>query len=223
MSDLQIVTGISILVSGYTQLACGLSVFHWQVMVCLAWFSSLTHLSSLSLLRSYLYKNPRQRIWRLTAMAIIIVMLVTAIIPTGNFLWLESTFADIYIEYASRNPPLGSYAICFYKGPVPTSSLAYASMVLSILALILGFLGRVIRLHKRLSIDLAQRLRLYLSRSLRKRLHRIYAWCDVQTTPRSLGRLLIYRPLLIIFLVCRVSLDIWCSMFLEVCTSSHLH
>ena len=30
MSDHQIVTGISILISGYVQLRCGLSVFHWQ-------------------------------------------------------------------------------------------------------------------------------------------------------------------------------------------------
>jgi hypothetical protein len=30
MSDLQIVTGISILLSGYAQLRCGLSTYHWQ-------------------------------------------------------------------------------------------------------------------------------------------------------------------------------------------------
>jgi hypothetical protein len=30
MSDLQIVTGVSILISGYAQLRCGLSTYHWQ-------------------------------------------------------------------------------------------------------------------------------------------------------------------------------------------------
>lgn len=60
MSDLQILTGISILISGYAQLECGLSCYHWQVLVYLAWFSSLTHLSCLTLLRNYLCQSPRR-------------------------------------------------------------------------------------------------------------------------------------------------------------------
>jgi hypothetical protein len=217
MSDLQIVTGISILVSGYAQLTCGLSAYHWQVVVYLAWFSSLTHLSCLSVLRSYLYKRPGQRLWRWIAMAVIIVMLVTAIVPTGNFNW----FGDA-TDLQQLQPPPSSYAICFYGLSVPTSSEAYPSMVISTLLLVLGFLNRVVRLHKRLSIDLALYLRSCLSDFVRKHLRRIYAWCDVQTTPRSLSRLLVYRPLLTIFLVFRVSLDLWSSMFLEVCAVSHL-
>ena len=212
MSDLQIVTGISILVSGYAQLTCGLSAYHWQVVVYLAWFSSLTHLSGLSVLRSYLYKRPGECLWRWIAMAVIIVMLVTAIVPTGNFNWFG--------KHQQLQPPPGSYAICFYGHPVPKSSQAYPSTVISTLLLILGFLNRVVRLHKRLSIDLAQCLRSWLSDFAKKYLRRIYAWCDVQTTPHSLSRLLVYRPLLSIFLVCRVSLDMWSSMFLEVCVVS---
>jgi hypothetical protein len=219
MSDLQIVTGVSILVSGYAQLTCGLSAYHWQVVVYLAWFSSLTHLSCLSVLRSYLYKKPGQRLWRWIAMAVIIVMLVTAIVPTGNFNWFESSDAT---EQQQLQPPPGSYAICLYRHPVLKNSENYPSMVISTLLLILGFLNRIVRLHKRLSIDLALYLRSRLSEFIRKYLRRIYAWCDVQTTPRSLSRLLVYRPLLTIFLVFRLSLDLWSSMFLEVCAVSHL-
>jgi hypothetical protein len=219
MSDLQIVTGISILVSGYVQLTCGLSAYHWQVVVYLAWFSSLTHLSCLSVLRNYLYKKPRQRLWRWIAMAVIIIMLVTGIVPTGNFNWFGDPFGTTPDPPQSQlQPPLGSYAICFYRHPVPKSSKSYPSMVISTLLLILGFLSRIIRLHKRLSIDLALCLRSCLSGFVRKYLRRIY----VETTPRSLSRLLVYRPLLTIFLVCRVSLDLWSSMFLEVCAVSHL-
>jgi hypothetical protein len=147
MSDLQIVTGISILVSGYAQLTCGLSAYHWQVVVYLAWFSSLTHLSCLSVLRSYLYKRPRERLWRWIAMAVIIVVLVTAIIPTGNFNWFGDPFNDTTNQQLLQPPP-GSNAICFYRHPVPKSSKAYPSMVISTLLLILGFFNRVVKLHK---------------------------------------------------------------------------
>ncbi|KAK9847366.1 hypothetical protein MYU51_019519 [Penicillium brevicompactum] len=65
MSDVQIITGISIIVSGAAQLKCGISTHQWQVLVYLAWFSSLTHLSCLTLLRNYLHQRPAERIWRL--------------------------------------------------------------------------------------------------------------------------------------------------------------
>jgi hypothetical protein len=35
-SDQQLVTGIGMLVSGYTQLHCSLSLYHWQIVVYLA-------------------------------------------------------------------------------------------------------------------------------------------------------------------------------------------
>lgn len=50
-SDQQVVTGIALLASGYAQLSSGISNYHWQMLVYLAWFSSLTHLSTLTVLR----------------------------------------------------------------------------------------------------------------------------------------------------------------------------
>lgn len=87
MSDLQIITGISILFTGFLQLRCGLSAYHWQVLVNLAWFSSLTHLSCLTFLRNYLYNRPAQRAWRLVAMAAFLIMLLAAFEPTKNYTW----------------------------------------------------------------------------------------------------------------------------------------
>ena len=51
LSDQQLVTGIALLASGYSQLSYGLSSYHWQLIVYLAWFSSLTHLTTLTALR----------------------------------------------------------------------------------------------------------------------------------------------------------------------------
>jgi len=56
-SDPQLVTGIGILVSGYTQITCSLSTYYWQVIVYLAWFSSLTYLTTLTALRAFFCKQ----------------------------------------------------------------------------------------------------------------------------------------------------------------------
>ena len=53
LSDQQLVTGIALLASAYSQLSCGLSSYHWQLIVYLAWFSSLTHLTTMTALRQY--------------------------------------------------------------------------------------------------------------------------------------------------------------------------
>src|SRR5947207_386718 len=117
MSDLQIVTGFSIIISGFIQLHCGISAYHWQILVYLAWFSSLTHLTCLTVLRNYLFNNPGQRLWRWVAMGVIIVMLVVALYPTGSFDWVgNSTFS---IPADQLQPPPSSYAICFFRKKVP--------------------------------------------------------------------------------------------------------
>src|SRR5450756_522457 len=82
-SDQQLVTGIGILVSGYTQLHCSLSIYHWQIIVYLAWFSSLTHMTTLTALRHFFREQPTLAYWRLFFMGCTIVLLVIALIPTG--------------------------------------------------------------------------------------------------------------------------------------------
>ncbi|KAG7004937.1 hypothetical protein G7Y79_00022g051580 [Physcia stellaris] len=52
-SDTQVVTGMAILLTGYIQLPSGISSYHWQVIVDLAWFSTLSHLATLTALRGY--------------------------------------------------------------------------------------------------------------------------------------------------------------------------
>lgn len=218
MSDLQIVTGLSILISGFTQLGCGLSAYHWQIVVYLAWFSSLTHLCCLIFLRNYLYNHPGQRLWRLVSMCIVIIMLVVALYPTGYFNWTSDPVAT-----ATPTSP-SSYAICFYSRKPPRPSRdgggmvpdSYISMIISSLLLVLGFLRRVIRLHKALSVDYILPLRFFLSATARRGLRWIYAKCRVQADPGSLFRTLIYQPLFAGFLTLRVSLNIYSSMFMEV-------
>ena len=89
-SDQQIVTGIAILVSGYATLHDSISAYHWQIMVSLAWFSSITHLTTLTVLRDYLQKRTFLRVTRVFCMFAIVLMLIYALLPTGVPSWLVS-------------------------------------------------------------------------------------------------------------------------------------
>lgn len=82
-SDIQVLTGIAILLSGFLQLPLGISVYHWEVVVALAWFSSLTHLLTLTSLRDYLRTRLKVAIWRAVLMGIVVILLAVALGPTG--------------------------------------------------------------------------------------------------------------------------------------------
>ena len=87
MSDLQIVTGFAILLSGFAQLQCGLVAFEWRAIIDLAWFSCLTHLSCLTMLRGYLYAHTFERLWRLFAMGSLVTLLAVGLLFTANSEW----------------------------------------------------------------------------------------------------------------------------------------
>ena len=81
--DQQIVTGIAILVSAYAQIHCGLQLYHWQIAVDLALFSSITHLTTLTCLRGYFRERKSLRTIRLIFMGTIYIMLSVALSTTG--------------------------------------------------------------------------------------------------------------------------------------------
>lgn len=150
MSDQQMITGIAILASGYFQLCSengtsGISSFDWQIVIYLAWFSSLTHLTTLTALRTYMIENPVIRIWRLLLMFIIVVMLITALIPTMQLGWF----------YNGSGSSGGVYAGCFYRSigqpsyKVDTDGLL--SLIVSLVVLLVGYASKSIKLFPRQS------------------------------------------------------------------------
>lgn len=215
MSDLQLATGIAILTSGYTQLRCGLSSYHWLVICRLAWFSSLTHLSCLTFLRDYLYNRKPQRQWRLLFMLALIIMLITAMVPTGSYEWTSS--ADL-VQAFSEHKPLGSdYAVCWFSAPVLSGSVeAFLSMVILVSLIGLGFSFRVIKLHKPLSLFMTETLRRRISHGLRKRLWTLYRWRSHTKGLRRFAGDILYYPALALFLSLRLVADHFSSMFFEV-------
>lgn len=87
MCDLQLLTGFAILISAYIEVPCTMSAYHWQIVVHLAWFSSITHLTGLVAARRYLHGRIWARFGRIAASILFLVMLLVAIAPTMYFNW----------------------------------------------------------------------------------------------------------------------------------------
>ncbi|KFY82344.1 hypothetical protein V500_10610 [Pseudogymnoascus sp. VKM F-4518 (FW-2643)] len=163
MSDAQIVTGLSILIGGFSQINFGLSIFHWHMVVRLAWFSSVTHLTTLTFLRRYIHDNRVVRILRLVLMLVLMIMLAVALIPTGGECGLEnyspwgpsSYTYDMKIEsYESESPVYpGSPAKCCFLAMSDKASFIgtthkFDVMMISEALLIGSTLTRVLKLFR---------------------------------------------------------------------------
>ncbi|WYZ36429.1 hypothetical protein EsH8_XIV_000029 [Colletotrichum jinshuiense] len=92
LADTQLITGISVLVSAYYTLTQGLSAYHWQMIIYLAWFSSMTHLSALTFLRTYFANHPAGRLWRVLIMSLLVILLFIGLIPTGHFNFISKVW-----------------------------------------------------------------------------------------------------------------------------------
>ncbi|KAK6070445.1 hypothetical protein SCUP234_10125 [Seiridium cupressi] len=93
LSDQQIVTGIAIMSAGFGGLQSKeISVYHFQIVLYLAWMSSSVHLSAVTLLGSFLRQRRGILIWRFSGMIVLLVMLLIGLVPVisndwGIFWW----------------------------------------------------------------------------------------------------------------------------------------
>jgi hypothetical protein len=202
MSDLQILTGLSILISGYGQMRCGISRYHWTILVYLAWFSSLTHFGCLSFLRNYLFNHPGERAWRLLLMTAIVIILMFALVPTG----LATNLKD------------GSPIICAFKyaQSADHQEARFVNMVLSIFFLAIGLLIRFFKLYRGLTTSVTTSIRNPVGKGVVSFLSRRHSWSKPHDSPLGWKRLLVYRPLLAIYLLFKVFIDFYVSMLGEV-------
>lgn len=215
MSDLQIVTGFSILISGFAQFHCGLATYYWMLITELAWFSSLTHLSCLTLLRTHLYNRTSERAWRLFAMGAMASLLVIGLAFTGRYSWAY----EVVVPKGDTGPSPLDQAIC-YLDIKAENNYTFWSMMFSIGLIIMAFISRIVKLHRTLSVNLVGRARALVSNQLRKLLRIVHVWSNPRPAPAGLKTLLCYRPIFAIYLALRTLLDGWTSMGVEVRLSS---
>ncbi|KAJ5425446.1 hypothetical protein N7465_000516 [Penicillium sp. CMV-2018d] len=223
MSDLQIVTGFAILLSGFAQLQSGLAALKWRTILDLAWFSCLTHLSCLTMLRRHLHKHTIERVWRLFAMGVLAALLAAGLLPTANSKWLllsEDTKATpaICILGCYLKPGPNEEWVKSIAGSDPTywhPSQWFWSPIVSASFVVIAFVFRVVRLHKSLSLSV-NRVTKWLDGHMQRLLWLLFrALCkegEIYSLKRSLG----YRPVFGIVMIWRFILVSWASFALEV-------
>ncbi|KAL8898617.1 MAG: hypothetical protein Q9207_006611 [Kuettlingeria erythrocarpa] len=132
ISDLQLITSVAILVSGYVQLSKGISLYHWTNIVDLAWFSALTHLATLTSLRHFFRSRPIVASARVILMGLVLVLLSVAFFPTGfhnqRFHSAQDS-ADFENDFEKARRDYDSYfvsapALCFYSTSSAKTALA---------------------------------------------------------------------------------------------------
>lgn len=240
MCDIQIFTGITVLISGFVQLPKGIQTYHWQLIVYVAWFSSTTHISAMTSMRSFLCTRHLEKSVRFGLMICLLVMLIIALIPTMFFDW-ANTFWPSYCSAALTSSP----TICFFdiangKKLSTHSELEWCrdlgigtpynpagqAMVLSLVLLLFGFLSRSVKLFQPLS----KAIHVYFRQPVSKFAQRVLVCLLVSrktatssspmtrhTTSGTKVYMKVFRqPCVAVFLSFRITADLMGSMLAEV-------
>lgn len=214
MSDLQLLTGMAIMVSGFAQLRCGLSTYHWQRIVNTAWFACVTHLFCLTFLRDHFLQNHVTQLWRVPGMVMLTTMVVYALTTTSQYDWL----------LRSRDSSVTRFdqAICYLD---PSFDMDFYSadkslrLICSIVSLVFGTINRLRRLFHAPNL-IVTKFRNWTSQTARRFLMQFYGKGSAESFVACIAALLIYRPLLALFLLIRFVLDCLTSMAFEVRSNS---
>lgn len=232
------------MISGFVLLFQGIQAYHWQLIVLIAWFSSITHLSAMTVLRSYLRLRRVETSVRFGLMICLLIMLIVAFIPTAFFDWINSSSVMEGCSAAYSCSP----AICFFDYAnarrlsagldpeycglmTPPSNPAGQAMVVSLILLIVGFVSRSVKLFNFLSMA----VHIYLRRPISKRAQQVFTWLlglsktetasDPMTSesmPRnSLYLKVLHHPFEAMFLSFRITSDLIGSMLAEVRSPPH--
>ena len=206
----------------------------------MAWFSSVTHLSGLSILRYRLQDHLWQRTVRIGLMFALVLMLIVALVTTGYFAWEEIP------AVAQKSEFMASAATCYFNinsgvyhhwesvyrqsstglRPGLVQSASMQSAVMSTALLTFGFFTRASKLFHPLCKSFQSNIRQPLSISLQAYLDRLYRWCQpIFTQPdipacksirHRIWMVLLVQPVLAYFLTFRLCIDLFSSMLAEV-------
>jgi|SRR5690606_29280792 len=133
LGDIQVITGIAIMISGYVSLDRGISMHHWAVIVDLAWCASTTHLGTLAFLQNYFYKHQNGRILRIVLTICLQAMLIVGLLPS---LWSPASWRD------------GSYALCAFEKLYAADNwrMQFNAVAIQVAFLLYGLVSRMFRI-----------------------------------------------------------------------------
>jgi hypothetical protein len=208
MSDLQLLTGLAIMISGFAQLRSGLSTYHWQRIVNTAWFICITHLCCLTFLRDHLLHNRVKQIWRVPGMVVLTTMVIYGLITTARY---DSSDLGVWSSSIDASEP----AICYLNPSSDDWAGMDVRIVISIVFLGFGMMNRIRRLYHAPNLIIAK-ARKGISHKSRRFLMYFYGQGSADSIIACLAAVLVYRPLLALFLTIRLLMDGLSSMAFEV-------
>lgn len=224
------------MISGFISLSTGISAYHWQIIAFLAWFSSITHLSGLTVLRSQPSSHQRNTTVRIVLMFVLLALLIVATVPTGYFSWADNEFQGYPLDKKQRF--MSSPAICYFNpnsstwdlwgsaatGSSVTEAGSFQSMVGSELLLLTGFFTRAVKMSRTLSQRITRNIRHPLSRYSQRLLINIssnHEKHDQRGRRQCIWHVVIAQPCLALFISARIIADSYSSLFSEVSIAQH--
>jgi hypothetical protein len=200
------------MISGFVQLRCGISTYHWQRIVNTAWFACVTHLCCLTFLRDHLLHNRVTQLWRVPGMVVLITMVIYALTTTS-----QHTFGP-QVPIDHEVTPFDQ-AICYLHPSLYLGSGGDGQRKLRILVSIVflgfGIINRLRRLYHAPNLIMTK-VRNWTSHKVRCFLMHVYGQGSADSLIACLAAVLVYRPLLALFLMARLLVDGFTSMAFEV-------
>lgn len=212
LADTQLVSGIAILVAGYSQLHCGVSAYHWQIVVYVAWFASFSFLSSMTFLQDYFNSNDNMRVLRLCFLVVLATLQIVALLPTGS-----KDFLNLY-QQGQYIPGLD--AACYFKqltmkGFTTRGGPKVWSMVFSVFVIAATYVSCAFRLYDQGAGTAYKYFRVWPGTKLKEGLRSL----EHKALQKGFRATLWHVPYLLYyasFTICRAGDDLLGSMLMEV-------
>ena len=159
---------MAILLTGYIQVPSGISSYHWQVIVDLAWFSTLSHLATLTALRGYFRKRTRMAICRTGFMGVVLALLATALGPTGYISQFATSAVPAKCLYSPSAYTDITKAVGYQLSPDALQAYNKPLIILSLAFLVSSYVTRVIGIFDTASTRAQNWLRFFPGRQFRE-------------------------------------------------------
>ena len=105
LADQQLIIGTAILLVGFIE--CEITVYHFTIVNDLAWLSSNTRLTAMSIISDYLREYPAARLWRVSVMILMAILLFISTIFLFHKDWLPPTRLLPFSEHPRKHHCLG--------------------------------------------------------------------------------------------------------------------
>jgi hypothetical protein len=132
LSDQQLATSIAILVTTFIR-QCQISNFHLNVVSDLAWFSTITHLLSMVVLRVHWMKDTRQRVLRIRVVLMVCVVIMLAFTLTWSPQYEPKAGMGACPAHCAFTHKDASTLLSEYELPIQHTALNFAGAVQTIL------------------------------------------------------------------------------------------